>query len=324
MQNPFEPNIKLVISELTSPFTPITLGEGGLNSGAKLDLDKDAGKRKYVTTTEFSTPSARIKRHNLNAQRLYRQRNREDYNEYMLALWQKNRDAKEGTTERNRYDDWVKNQKIANKNYRLKKLIQNPPEKTIERELRKEFKENTPKKVGRRKKNEKTYKEKEEDYVNDTANIEKMRNKVIKKYKEEYEEFLQQNADRKLSKTPVYVVGEYEYKQYDPTGLQIASKTKPVGVDAPTKLQHNLKELKDYYESVLTDIRPADRIPSEWEKGKSRFYPPIGISTVPAGQKLIPTNFVKKREEHSKVVEKYPVKEKPAVKSRAQGEKLKE
>jgi len=296
MENPFEPNITLTIEEI-NPFTPTSLGEGGLNSGAKL--------KKYITTKEFKDKDERVKKHNVNAQRLYRQRNRRDYNEYMKQHWKANKKANN-----DHYQNWIQNQAVANKNYRLKKLIENPSEKTIANLLRKEFREITPKKVGRRKKGEKTYKEKEEDYITDVENIKRISKVLKSKYEKEYEEFLAENTTtpsgkkRNLSKEPVYVLGEYEYKQYDPTGLQIASKTRPTGVDTNTKLQHNLKELKDYYESVITNIRPETNIPEKWEKGKSRFYPEGLGEASKKGALLLPTNFKAKRDTHKDTVER--------------------
>ena len=73
MENPFEPNITLTIEEI-NPFTPTSLGEGGFNSGVKL--------KKFLLNSEYNTSEKLVKKHNLNAQRLYRQRNREVRGEY--------------------------------------------------------------------------------------------------------------------------------------------------------------------------------------------------------------------------------------------------
>jgi hypothetical protein len=286
MQNPFEPNIKLEV--IDNPFTPSTLGEGGFNSGVDLS--------KYLKDKEFNTIEKRTKKHNLNSQRLFRQRNREKYNKNMFALWEKNRgpaltdaNGRKYYEGNDSYKTWKNNQAIANKNYRLKKLIQNPPSNAINSLLKKEFKL-IPKKVGRRKKGEASNAEKMKTYIEDEKNRSKAEEELKKKYQKEYDDFLKEHPDRNLSKTPVYEVGKYEYKQYDPTGLEIGIDAKEVS--APQNKVYNLGELKNYYESVLTDIAPPPLL-DQHKKGSRHF-----------AESSQNTNYAGKRKSHAKIFEK--------------------
>lgn len=97
--NPFQPN---------DDEENFILGEGGYNSGRTLE-DYNASvtdpARKVILTR--------------NAQRIYRNRNREAYNANQNALWNKNKKE-----ENESYNNWLKSQKKANAKYRLKKRLQ--------------------------------------------------------------------------------------------------------------------------------------------------------------------------------------------------------
>ena len=256
MENPFEPNITLTIEEI-NPFTPTSLGEGGFNSGVKL--------KKFLLNSEYNTSEKRVKKHNLNAQRLYRQRNREKYNKNMLKLY----NAKYGADAPDTSDktDRLDRMKVINMNYRLKKKLNNPPPNAIDTALKQEFRK-IPKKVGRKKKGEASREEKMKEFISNQANRDRVRNELIQKYDTEYKDFLAKHPNFNFSNTPVYKVGEYQYKKYDPTGLEIGIKTKTS--DAGENRAYNLGELKNYYESVLTDIANPPLL-DQHQKG-SRFY----------------------------------------------------
>jgi hypothetical protein len=68
MENPFIPNISYTIED---PFKPLEVGTGGFNSGVTLE--------NYIKDPNFNTVDKRKTKHNLNSQRLYRQRNRGEY-----------------------------------------------------------------------------------------------------------------------------------------------------------------------------------------------------------------------------------------------------
>lgn len=110
-ENPFEPNIVFTISEIEehNPFEPV-LGTGGYNSGQwkkglKTDLPVDSKDRNNAIWA--------------NAQRTYRNRNRDAYNANMLELWRKNKEEKNDS-----YTKWLTNQSNANERYRLKKKLE--------------------------------------------------------------------------------------------------------------------------------------------------------------------------------------------------------
>ena len=114
------------------------LGEGGLGSGKKLKLSEDEKR-------------ARRKEQLKNAQRVYREGHRADYNkkqnDYYYAM--KEDDAK--------YSNWKDKMAVVNQNYRAKRKLQTGQKKivkNIEKQLKKEWKEKNKGKKGRPKKGE--------------------------------------------------------------------------------------------------------------------------------------------------------------------------
>jgi hypothetical protein len=102
--NPFTPNKLSPIEE------QFVFGEGGANSG----VHKIEDQHPIIKGAE------RIKQHNVNSQRTYRNRYREDYNENMRELYArkygKNADDNEQKERR------LEQMKLINQNYRLKKI----------------------------------------------------------------------------------------------------------------------------------------------------------------------------------------------------------
>jgi hypothetical protein len=325
MNNPFEPNITFsIIEETTNPFEPVEYGEGGFNSGVKLE--------NYIKDPNFASEAQRKKKHNLNSQRLYRQRNRKEYNENMLELWKQNRgtdvDDKGHFIGNKSYETWKSNQAIANKNYRFKKMIEEPSENAIAKYLKKEFNSNVKRKVGRRKKGEKSYEDKRKEYVGDSANIENAKNALRAEYKKDYQKFLDSHPNHKLSNKPVYTVGEYQYKQYDPKGLELGTKTvRPNQNWTPSEnKQYNLGELQTYYNSVLTDIAPSDSL-IKTHQPQSRYYPNLKLPDYASKRNKHARIFEKEGDDYrvniEKTADRIKVKDKDTVKKIPQGKKNK-
>lgn len=126
--NPFTPTENIVMTIHENPFTPTVLGKGGVGSGSFLDVkpgDPAYEKRR----------SDQVK----NAQRLYRQLNRDKYNEYMKEFtktyYAKNPDKKKERSE---------SMSLANDKYRMKKKIlyvQSAEDKLIKKEAELMWKE---------------------------------------------------------------------------------------------------------------------------------------------------------------------------------------
>jgi hypothetical protein len=238
--NPFEPNITFAIEESDNPFEPIEFGEGGLNSGKKLtkykSILKDAERKRILNT---------------NAQRVYRNRNRDEYNENMKALWGVNKKE-----DNDSFKTWKANQAIANQNYRLNRLIAEPTESAITTELRTLWKQEKPAK-GRPKAGTPSKAERKDLFFKSEANRQTARNLAIEKYKKKKEKFLEDNKftdkgnPRKLSDgTPYKGYGEKKtrpkeaYAKSDYNNLQI-------GKDA-IRQATNKSDLETYYNSVIT------------------------------------------------------------------------
>lgn len=281
--NPFEP-ISFTLVEIDNPFHPPEFGKGGFNSGVNLD--------KYEVDIENTAENdyERDRRANENAQRTYRNRNREAYNANMLKLWKANRDANNDS-----FKNWKANQAIANKNYRLNQLINNPSDRSIENQLRKLWSKR-PKKVGRRKKGSLTLAQEKEQFYDD--NWDDAKKQVIDKYKKDKEDFLKLHPDRDLKDGGVYPAG-YEHKIYDPEGLavgrEVRGKKLPGGgrevITASANKQHNKGELSDYYTAVITNDRPIPERAKTWQVGSRKYD-----AEANAQQKQ--TNFDKKRVRH--------------------------
>jgi len=102
--NPFTPNKLSPIEE------QFVFGEGGANSGVHKIEDQHPIKK----------GAERIKQHNVNSQRTYRNRYREDYNENMRELYKRKygKDAEDNEQKERRLEQM----KLINQNYRLKKI----------------------------------------------------------------------------------------------------------------------------------------------------------------------------------------------------------
>jgi hypothetical protein len=240
--NPFEPNITFAIEELDNPFEPIEFGEGGLNSGKKLSAYK---------FKSAITPEERKRILNTNAQRVYRNRNRDEYNDNMKALWQENKKE-----DNDNFKTWKANQAIANQNYRLNRLIAEPTESAITKQLRNLYKQIKPAK-GRPKAGTPSKAERKELFFKSEANREKARNLAIEEYKKKKEKFLAENKitplgnPRKLSDgTPYKGFGE---KKTRPKEAYAKSDYKLLPISKTQEnLNKNAKDLETYYNSVIT------------------------------------------------------------------------
>ncbi len=102
--NPFAPNKLSPIEE------QFVFGEGGANSGVHNIDDQHPIKK----------DKDRIKQHNVNSQRTYRNRYRDDYNENMRELYKRKygKDAEDNEQKERRLEQM----KLINQNYRLKKI----------------------------------------------------------------------------------------------------------------------------------------------------------------------------------------------------------
>ena len=103
--NPFTPNKLSPIEE------QFVFGEGGANSG----VHKIEDQHPIIKGAE------RIKQHNVNSQRTYRNRYREDYNENMRELYARKygKDADDSEQKERRLEQM----RLINQNYRLKKMV---------------------------------------------------------------------------------------------------------------------------------------------------------------------------------------------------------
>jgi hypothetical protein len=244
MNNPFAPSENISITFEEYPFAPIlepTLGEGGFNSGKKLS--------KYKTVIQDR--DAREKLQNANSQRVYRNRNRKAYNDNQNALWTVNKQENNES-----YQTWKENQAVANKNYRLNQMINNPTQSSIDAELKKLFKQ-LPKQKGRPKKGAPSKAERKSEFLKSEVEIKRARDNVIARYKQLKEEFLKEEATtknnniRRLSDgTPYKGFGKKKakrgdnYTKSDYEGLQVAKTSE--------KLLPNKEDLETYYKTVLT------------------------------------------------------------------------
>lgn len=106
--NPFQPNIQLILTPEEEQFV---LGQGGVNSGIENINQYNPILKK----------DERIQRHNLNAQRTYRNRYREDYNENMRKLFANKygKDAPDSEAKRQRNEKM----KLINQNYRNRQIV---------------------------------------------------------------------------------------------------------------------------------------------------------------------------------------------------------
>ena len=233
-ENPFNPNITFTISEIEehNPFKPI-LGEGGYNSGKKI---KDS---------ETNLPTYSKARENViwaNAQRTYRNRNREAYNANMLNLWKKNKEEKNES-----YTNWLLNQSKANEKYRLKKKLTKLENvdynnlKTVPTKIKtvvdKKWK-STPKteKDALSKKKKKSVKQAKAELYKEE--FETQRKKEIEQIKSRLGDDIQiRNKDE-----PV------DYAQVDYTDLAVGKDT--------YRKANNLQDLNTYYDTVITKTKP--------------------------------------------------------------------
>jgi hypothetical protein len=116
------------------------VGEGGLNSGRPLPVNV-YGSKDDPTEIRKQRRKEQLK----NAQRTYRDKNRDKYNENQKRYYDEMKDDPE------RYKRWKDNMIKANETYRLKKKRENPQEliKRVEKELKKEMKMKNKGKRGR-------------------------------------------------------------------------------------------------------------------------------------------------------------------------------
>lgn len=314
--NPFDPNITFTIEEeeVCNPFEPLDnleFGEGGYNSGKKL-----SDYKKHMLES-----GARYRVLNANAQRVYRNRNRDAYNANMRKLWNANKKEYEKLTsasakDTSHYGIWKENQAIANKNYRLNQQIANPSESLIQSKLRDLYKKE-PVQKGRPKKGAPSKEEKKEQFFNNLSNIDKARELVIESYKKKRAEFLEKyktksNGEPRNLSTGTEFKGKREkgkrienfpYKQSDYSQLYLAKNE--------DRIPQNLSDLKTYYKNVITtkpvdtDARLKGVIPNkdakELKKMKDKHY-----NNLSAGDWSLTGDF-KKREEKSgkRTVNKY-------------------
>ena len=125
---------------MTNPFAPTILGEGGKGSGKELpdNLDREARRKLQLK----------------NAQRIYREKNRESYNEAMRDLYDKKKKDKEW------YNSKLSSAREANAIYRAKKKYERLTandnkelDKIIMKDIKTMFENENKKKRGRPKKN---------------------------------------------------------------------------------------------------------------------------------------------------------------------------
>jgi hypothetical protein len=229
-ENPFNPNITFTISEVKehNPFTPI-LGQGGYNSGKK------------INNSDTNLPVDSVEREKViwaNAQRTYRNRNRDAYNANMLNLWKKNKEENNES-----YKNWLLNQTKANEKYRLKKKliklqgVNYNDLKTVPSKIKTavdkiwKFKPKSEKDALSKKQKKSVKQAKAELYKEE---FEKTRLKEIETIKAK----LGNNTEIKDIDTPV------NYAQVDYTDLA-------VGKD-PNRKANNLQDLNTYYNTVIT------------------------------------------------------------------------
>jgi hypothetical protein len=318
--NPFDPNITFTIEEeeVCNPFEPLDnleFGEGGYNSGKKL---KDY---KPILQSQPNKKGPRDRVLNANAQRVYRNRNRDAYNANMRKLWNANKKEYEklssaSAKDTSHYGIWKENQAIANKNYRLNQQIANPSESLIQSKLRDLYKKE-PVQKGRPKKGAPSKEEKKDQFFNNQSNIDKARELVIESYKKKRAEFLEKyktksNGEPRNLSTGTEFKGKREkgkrianfpYKQSDYSQLYL-------GKD-PLRQNKNKADLETYYKSVITTKPVNDsaklegvypnKIASDLKKMKDKHY-----NNLSAGDWSLTGDF-KKREEKSgkRTVNKY-------------------
>jgi len=250
-ENPFNPNITFTISEVEehNPFTPI-LGQGGYNSGRKIKsgetplypIDPNPQRDRVIWT---------------NAQRTYRNRNRDAYNANMLELWKTNRKKKNDS-----YENWLLNQSKANEKYRLKKKLEKLEGvnyndlKTVPSKIKtavdKSWKAMPKSERDKLTKNKKIkvgdYKPelyKEEFEKTRLAEIETIKAKLGNNTKIQKGKFLQvEKNGRKVNS-----------KLADPNYVDVDYKGLEVGADEDRR-KNNLKDLEIYHKSVLTTQKP--------------------------------------------------------------------
>jgi hypothetical protein len=249
-ENPFNPNIIFTISEVEeyNPFKPI-LGEGGYNSGKKipnsdtiLPVDSTDRNRKIWT----------------NAQRTYRNRNRDAYNANMLNLWRKNKEANNDS-----YKTWLYNQTNANEKYRLKKKLEKLKStqfsdlKTVPTKIKKAVDakwRNTPKdtkaqltkKVGKKVSEYKPELYKKAWEAQRDAEIEQIEKKLGDNKTIEKGKFKQvEKDDRKVNSS----LSSGDYAEVDYKGLEVGSNE--------LRRANNLQDLNTYYNTVLTTKSPV-------------------------------------------------------------------
>jgi hypothetical protein len=134
--NPFKPNITLSIEELENPFQPV-IGEGGKNSGKPLedyitnlkynyDYDNYQNeviknkKAPVVQVKDYKGNDLELNRRqliNFNAQRTYRDKNRDKYNAKAREYYKKL------VSNKSKKDNLLETMKVINKNYRLNKKL---------------------------------------------------------------------------------------------------------------------------------------------------------------------------------------------------------
>jgi hypothetical protein len=264
------------------------IGEGGLGSGKPLKLSKEEYK-------------IRRKEQMKNAQRVYREKNRADYNkkqnEYYYAM--KEDDEK--------YKNWKKKMEKVNQDYRSKKKLQTGDKKKIrrvEREIKEEWKQMNKGKAGRPKKGEEKIK-KEIDKVWFEAEKQKRIQKLTENLGKEFV----------IPKTP------YVYTKKD---VEEAEKLGKKGVKEGDKKFDT--EGRQVYKKFEIDLKKEPIYPylgdKDYNYEKSGFAPPENPTPYTDADyleykatKLIPKSLKKdikkkKKENIELVIEEKPVKEK--------------
>jgi hypothetical protein len=232
------------------------IGEGGLGSGKKLKLSEEEKK-------------ARRKEQLKNAQRVYREGHREDYNkkqnEYYYAM--KEDDDK--------YTNWKNKMMAININYRAKRKLQSGQKKIIkdiEKKLKQEWKEKNKGKAGRPKKG--VGKEKKDmDMIWFEAEKQKRVQAELKKLGDEYvipkqktDKFdtegrpVYKKFESDLVKDPVYPytgdVGKGDKEPYTEADYIEYKATKLIPQHLKKEIKKKKKE-KENIEMTLEEVKPV-------------------------------------------------------------------
>ncbi len=226
--DPFKPNIIFTISEIEeeNPFKPtVVLGEGGYNSGKTIkpnttNLPVDSKERDRLIWT--------------NAQRTYRNRNREAYNANMLSLWKKNKDNQTES-----YKNWLINQSKANAKYRLKKKLEKLESETF-----------NPDKIPKAVKIEtnKIWKQK--------SQAERKKIKKSSWEKQQYAGVFNQIKSKKISDAKALLKGDVKISTEQEPYAEVDYTDLAVGAN-PTTKANNLNDLNIYYDTVITKTKPV-------------------------------------------------------------------